>query len=114
MGSKVIVGTNYYSRLAIWGKGTEAKYKETVCSQALTPDSSTQAANAWYTGPSRPEPFDVRPAGKLGEVSRFSLPFHLGNRGASSGKAILEALNLLYIYICMYIVHIQEIKRILA
>lgn len=40
-GSKVIAGANYNSRLAIWGKGKEAKYKEKVSSPEHLTDANS-------------------------------------------------------------------------
>lgn len=74
----------------------EAKYKETVGSQALTPDSSSQAGHCMVSGAitSRsPVMLDLRES--WGRCPDSSLTFHLGNRRASSRKAILEVLNLL-------------------
>lgn len=53
MGSQVTTGANYNSRLATWGKGKEAKYKDKVSSpEHLTYESRTQLAISCKLEPS--------------------------------------------------------------
>lgn len=88
VGSKVTAGANPKSRLAIWGKGKEAKNKK-KSAQSRPLNWCQQLAN-WAIRARSPLMSDLQ---RAGGGSGFSLLCGLGNRGVNSGAGTKEALT---------------------